>query len=134
VNTNLLMEIILEYHKRGHTIVFSTHMMEQVEKLCERICLFNRGRVVLEGELAAIKRSYGKGGVSIRFTGDGTFLAGLPEVESFNDYGNEAFLRLHDGASATRILDAARERLEVTRFEVAEPSIHDIFIERVQST
>ena len=134
VNTNLLMEIILEYHKRGHTIVFSTHMMDQVEKLCERICLINRGRIVLEGELAAIKRSYGKGGISIRFSGDGSFLGGLPEVEHFNDYGNEAFLRLHDGADSARVLDAARERLEITRFEVAEPSIHDIFIERVQST
>jgi len=134
VNTNLLMEIILEYHKRGHTIVFSTHMMDQVEKLCERICLINRGRMVLEGELAAIKRSYGKGGVSMRFSGDGSFLAGLPEVEHINDYGNEVFLRLRDDAEAGRVLDAARGRLEITRFEVAEPSIHDIFIERVQST
>jgi ABC-2 type transport system ATP-binding protein len=134
VNTNLLMDIILEYHKRGHTVVFSTHMMDQVEKLCDRICLINRGRIVLEGGLAGIKRRYGKGGVTIRFSGDGAFLADLPEVENINDYGNEVFLRLRDGASPGRVLDAARERLEITRFDVAEPSIHDIFIEQVRSS
>lgn len=134
VNVNVLTEIILDYHKRGHTVIFSTHMMEQVEKLCEQICLINRGRVVLEGALAEVKRRYGRGGVSLRFDGDGSFLADLPEVESINDYGNEVFVRLREGASPLVILDAARARLEITRYELAEPSIHDIFIERVSAT
>jgi ABC-2 type transport system ATP-binding protein len=134
VNANVLRDIILDYHRRGHTIVFSTHMMEQVEKLCDHICLIHRGRVVLAGTLASVKRQYGRNGVTLRFNGDGTFLRTLPEVAGFQDHGNELFLRLHDGASASRVLDAARQRVEIVRFEVAEPSIHDIFIERVSES
>jgi ABC-2 type transport system ATP-binding protein len=131
VNANVLKDVILEFHRRGHTIVFSTHMMEQVEKLCEHICLINKGRVVLSGTLAAVKKQYGHNGVTVRFNGDGSFLGTLPEVASFQDHGNELFLRLRDGAAPARILDAARGRLEIVRFEVAEPSVHDIFLERV---
>jgi ABC-2 type transport system ATP-binding protein len=131
VNANVLKDIMLDYHKRGHTVIFSTHMMEQVDKLCDQICLINRGRLVLEGKLADVKRRYGRNGVSLRFSGDGSFLAGLPEVESVSDYGNEVFLRLREDASPARVLEAANQRLEVTRFEVAEPSVNDIFIELV---
>ncbi|HXV14669.1 MAG TPA: ATP-binding cassette domain-containing protein [Candidatus Krumholzibacteria bacterium] len=131
VNANVLKDIILDFHRRGHTIVFSTHMMDQVEKLCEHICLINKGRVVLSGTLASVKKQYGHNGVSVRFNGDGAFLKSLPEVASFQDNGNELFLRLRDGANAARVLDAARGRVEILRFEVAEPSVHDIFIERV---
>jgi ABC-2 type transport system ATP-binding protein len=131
VNAGVLKDIILEYHRRGHTVVFSTHMMDQVEKLCDQICLINRGRVVLSGTLQAVKKQYGQNGVALRVVGDGSFLRALPEVVSCQDNGNELFLRLRDGADPARVLDAARGRVEVTRYEVAEPSIHDIFIERV---
>jgi len=133
VNTNLLKDIILEYHHKGHTVVFSTHMMEQVEKLCESICLIDKGRIVVSGTLESVKEEYGQNGVTLRFDGDGSFLTELPEVESFNDYGNEVFLRLRRGADPAGVLDAARGRLDVKKFEVAAPSIHDIFIEKVSS-
>jgi ABC-2 type transport system ATP-binding protein len=131
VNANVLKDIILEYHRRGHTIVFSTHQMDTVEKLCDHICLINRGRVILEGALAGVKQRYGKNGVSLRFSGDGAFLKTLPGVASFQDNGKELFLRLYDGVDPSVVLDAARARLSVTRFELAEPSVHDIFIEQV---
>jgi ABC-2 type transport system ATP-binding protein len=131
VNVNVLMEIILELNRKGHTIIFSTHMMEQVEKLCREICLIDKGRVILEGKLADIKHRYGHNSVTIRCQGDGSFLRDLPEVQGMTDYGNELFLRLNDGADPGRILMAAGSRLNVQKFEVAEPSIHDIFIEQV---
>jgi ABC-2 type transport system ATP-binding protein len=132
VNANVLKDIILEYHRRGHTIIFSTHQMDTVEKLCDHICLINRGRVILQGTLASVKQQYGKNGVSLRFTGDGSFLKTLPGVASFQDHGQELFLRLEDGVSPSVVLDAARSRLSLVRFEVAEPSVHDIFIEQVE--
>ncbi len=131
VNVNVLKDIILDYHHRGHTVIFSTHMMEQVEKLCDTICLINHGKLVMEGKLADVKRRYGRNGVTLRFTGDGSFLGDLPEVESVNDYGNEVFLRLRDDARPGAVLDAAIGRVVVHKFEVAEPSVHDIFIELV---
>jgi ABC-2 type transport system ATP-binding protein len=134
VNAGVLKDIILEFRRRGHTIVFSTHMMEQVEKMCEHICLINRGRVVLSGTLAAVKKQYGHNGVSVRFNGDGSFLKSLPEVASVQDNGNELFLRLRDGADPARVLEAARGRVEILRYELAEPSVHDIFIEQVSGS
>jgi ABC-2 type transport system ATP-binding protein len=131
VNAGVLKDIILEYHRKGHTIIFSTHMMEQVEKLCNQICLIHRGRVVLSGTLQGVKQQYGKNGLALSVVGDGSFLRELPEVASLQDNGNELFLRLRDGADPDRVLDAARARVRVTRYELAEPSIHDIFIERV---
>jgi len=71
--------------------------------------------------------------VTLRFEGDGSFLEHLDAVASYNDYGNEVFLRLHPGANPATVLDAARERLDVKKYEVAAPSIHDIFIEKVSS-
>jgi ABC-2 type transport system ATP-binding protein len=133
VNTNLLKDIILEYHHKGHTVIFSTHMMDQVEKLCDNICLIDKGRIILSGTLEAVKGDYGLDGVTLKFEGDGSFLAQLDAVASYNDYGNEVFLRLNPGADATAVLDAARARLVVKKFEVAAPSIHDIFIEKVSA-
>ncbi len=131
INVNVLTEIILEFHRRGHTIVFSTHMMEQVEKLCQEICLIDKGRKVLEGRLADVKRRYGRNSVTIRFEGDGAFLRALPEVASVNDYGSELFLNLKDGADPGAILKEAAGRLRIQKFEIAEPSIHDIFVAQV---
>jgi ABC-2 type transport system ATP-binding protein len=131
VNVNVLKDIILDYHARGHTVIFSTHMMDQVEKLCDTVCLIHRGRVVMDGRLTEVKRRYGRNGVTLRFSGDGAFLRGLPEVESMNDYGNEVFLRLREDANPSRVLAAAAGRIDIRKFEVAEPSVHDIFIELV---
>jgi ABC-2 type transport system ATP-binding protein len=131
VNTNILKDIILEFNRKGHTVIFSTHMMDQVEKLCREICLIDGGRMILEGKLTDIKKAYGHNSISIRFNGDGGFLRELPNVESVNDHGNEVFIRLREGADSRPILREASERLDIQKFEVAEPSIHDIFVERV---
>ena len=106
-------------------------MMDQVDKLCEEICLINKGRIILEGNLADIKKSYGHNSVTIRLEGDGAFLKELPQVASVADKGKELFLRLSDGADPSEVLKAAAERIDVRKFEVSEPSIHDIFVEQV---
>ncbi|MBI4721031.1 MAG: ATP-binding cassette domain-containing protein [Chitinivibrionia bacterium] len=131
VNTNVLKDIILEFHRRERTVIFSTHMMEQVEKMCDEICLIDKGRKVLEGRLDEVKKRFGRNGVTLRFSGDGAFLKDLPGVASYSDYGNEVFLRLDEGADARAILSEAARRLDITKYELADPSIHDIFIEQV---
>ncbi|MEE9268872.1 MAG: ATP-binding cassette domain-containing protein [Candidatus Krumholzibacteria bacterium] len=130
-NADVLKDIMLEFHRKGHTIIFSTHMMDQVEKLCQRICLIDKGKEVLEGTLRSIKKKYGHNAVTIRFEGDGAFLRELPEVESVNDRGNELFLRLRDGSDPQKILAKAARKVAIHKFEISEPSIHDIFIEQV---
>ena len=134
VNSDVLKNIILEFQKKGHTIIFSTHMMEQVEQLCHSICLINQGQAVLQGSLADVKGRYGHNTVTIRFEGNGAFLADLPQVAEAKPRGREVSLRLNDGADTDAILKEASGRLKIQKFEVSEPSIHDIFVEQVRSS
>jgi len=132
VNATLLKDVLLDLKKQGRTILFSTHRMDQVEKLCDSICLIDHGRPVLTGELKQIKAGYGKNHVQIEYDGDGSFLRqpdGL--VESFNDYGNHVELRLKKGADAQELLRAVAARCRVSRFELSEPSLEEIFIDVV---
>ena len=131
VNSMQLKDVLLSLKTLGKSILFSTHRMDQVEKLCDSICLIDRGRAVLTGGLSEIKSSYGRRFVQIDYDGDGAFLADNPMVESVNDYGNHAELQLKPGADSQTLLRDASAALRVRRFQVMEPSLEQIFIDRV---
>jgi ABC-2 type transport system ATP-binding protein len=132
VNATQIKDIMLELRAQGSTVILSTHRMEQVEMMCDGICLINRGRSVLAGDLRAIKRSYGKNTVRIEYSGDGNFLD-LPQVvEKLNHFGAVVEAKLRPGADPQEILKAALARgVRLSRFELVEPPLHDIFIEKV---
>ena len=131
VNSSLLKDVLLDIKKSGKTILFSTHRMDQVEKLCDSICLINRGRPVLQGDLRDIKARHGRRDVQIAYEGDGSFLQLNPLIEEFNDYGNYVEVRLKAGADAQDLLRDVSARVRVNRFELVEPSLEQIFIETV---
>jgi ABC-2 type transport system ATP-binding protein len=134
VNSGLLKDVLLETKKRGMTILFSTHRMDQVEKLCDSICLINRGKAVLQGSLAKVKAQYGKNNVQIEYQGNGDFLEQRQLVGSYNNYGNYVEVRLAPGADPQSLLHAVAERSRVSKFEVMEPSLEEIFIDVVGKT
>ncbi|HEY6307586.1 MAG TPA: ATP-binding cassette domain-containing protein [Candidatus Angelobacter sp.] len=134
VNVVLLKNVLLELKAKGKTILFSTHQMDTVEKLCDSICLINHGKAVLQGELKQIKANYGKNNVQIEYEGDGNFLAQTKLVGSYNNYGNYVEVRLAPGADAQQLLHAVAERSRVNKFELMEPSLEEIFIETVGKT
>jgi len=134
VNSSLLKDVLLDIKKSGKTILFSTHRMDQVEKLCDSICLINRGRPVLQGELRDIKARYGRRDVQIAYEGDGSFLSSSRLIEALNDYGNYVEVRLKPGADAQDLLREVSARVRVNRFELVEPSLEQIFIETVSKT
>ena len=131
VGTDVMRETMLDLHRRGSTIVLSSHQMETVEKLCDRVALINRGKRVLDGAVREVKARHGKNTVALAFDGDGAFLASLPGVLKVSDFGQYVEIRLAEGASAQALLHAAAERLVLRRFEIVEPSLHDIFVETV---
>ena len=132
INTDQLKGIIVELKKRGKTIVLSTHLMEEVERLCEHICLINKGEKVLDGRLSEIKKRYGKNTVVLEFEGDGSFLHHSPLVKKMDDYGNYIELQLKKEDSYPQLLELAAKSVKLRRFEVVEPSLRSIFIERVK--
>ena len=101
------------------------------EKLAEEIILIHRGRVVLDGSLAGIRASSGNHAVHVEFEGEGAFLTSLPDVTGGRVDTNRAELVLAAGSDAQAILREAASRLKVRRFEVVEPSLEEIFIEKV---
>ena len=131
VNVNLLKDVLLDMKKKGKTILFSTHRMDQVEKLCDSICLINKGKAVIQGDLKKVKAQYGKNNVQIGYEGNGDFLQKNTLVSSFNDYGNYVEVRLAPGADPQQLLRMVADHSRVNRFELMEPSLEEIFIEVV---
>jgi len=132
VNVDLLKEIVLELKQAGKTIIFSTHQMEVAEKICDDICLINRSRKILEGSIRSVKAGFGRNAVALRLTGGEEVLADrtlVSRVERHSD-GLEALLA--ENASAQQLLQRlVAAGAGVERFEMIEPSLHDIFIEKV---
>jgi ABC-2 type transport system ATP-binding protein len=131
-NAKDLMEILLEQRKEGKTIMFSTHRMDQVERLCDAICLVNHGRAVLEGNLKQVKSGYGKSSIQIDFEGTLPFLERKDLVQSANNYGNYVELRLQPGIDPQEILKLATQAARINKFELVEPSLEAIFIDTVE--
>jgi len=131
VNTKLLKDIMLDMKAEGRTIVFSTHRMEQVEMICDDICLINKGEKVLDGRLHAIKKTYGKNTIFLDYEGNGAFIEGLDGVESVDDYGKSMEIRLTEKTDPQGILKALTGRININTFEVREPSLNAIFIDKV---
>jgi len=131
INAQVLKDIIVELRAQGRTIIFSTHVMEQAERLCDALCVIHDGRKVLEGTVEEIKGRYGRNTISVAFEGDDGFLRSHPLVASCNAYSSSMDLRLAEGADPQALLADMVKRVKVRRFEVVEPSLHDIFIEQV---
>jgi ABC-2 type transport system ATP-binding protein len=131
VATNLVRELLLELRRQGKTLVLSSHQMETVERLCDSIALINRGEKLLDGAVSEVKKRHGHNNLALAFEGDGTFLASLPGVKKVTDFGRYVEIQMHEGADPQAILKEAAARLRLSRFEVVEPSLHDIFVEQV---
>jgi ABC-2 type transport system ATP-binding protein len=134
VSTELLKDVILDLKKQGKTIIFSTHQMQQVEQMCDDICLINRSKKVLGGSLKDVKRSFARNIVRIGFEGDGAFLTD-DLVKKQNHFTNYSEVMLQDGVDAQDVLQRALTAgVRVNHFELVEPSLNDIFIESVKKT
>ena len=131
VGTDLMREVLLDQRRKGTTLVLSSHQMETVERICDRVALLNRGEKILDGAVADVKAQHGRNSLVLAFDGDGGFLSDLPGVLRLTDFGRYVEIRLKEGADPQAVLQAAAARLRLSRFEIVEPSLHDIFVERV---
>ncbi len=131
VNVELMRDVVLDMKKSGRTVIFSTHIMEQAEQLCDSILLINQGRKVIDGTLAEVRSSGGQN-IQLDYDGDGAVLRSLPGVLRVNDSGKGAELSLEDGADPQAVLAALVGKVAVRRFDLREPSLHEIFIRAVK--
>jgi len=130
VNTTLLQDALLDLKSRGKAILFSTHRMDQVEKLCDAICLINRGEAVLNGKMREVKSRFGRNHLIVEFEGSAEFLKS-DEIAECNNYAGRAEIKLKPGGDAQKILHQAASMAAIYRFDLVEPSLEEIFIQTV---
>jgi ABC-2 type transport system ATP-binding protein len=126
VNAQVLKEAVLDIRQRGTTVVFSTHDMSTAEKMCDRIFMIFKGRKVLDGTLHDIQEQYGADTVRVRTAAGVSALAGMPEVEAVNDFGQLQDVRIRGDAQV--FLQHLIATTTVYHFEITRPSLEDIFV------
>ena len=138
VNSQVMKDIVVDLSRGGATIVFSTHIMEQAEKLCDSVCIIARGKKVVDGALSEVKQKHGGRHVVVALErGEGSVARLLEDrrlVANADDYGQYAELELTPGVDPQAVLaELVRIGARVSRFEIAEPTLNKIFIDLVGS-
>ena len=133
VNVDLMKQTILEQKAAGKTIILSTHQMEIAEKLCDDVCMINRAHKVLDGRLREIRRSFSRNAVALQFAGGDGLLNDSSLVANVRQHDEEFEVLMAPGASPQALLKRLVDSgAMVTKFELVEPTLHDIFIEKVR--
>jgi ABC-2 type transport system ATP-binding protein len=128
INQDVLEEIVRDFHARGTTILFSTHLMDQAERLCERVCLISRAKKVLDADLRELKAAERKGVVAVEFEGPDSWMQG-PEIDRVVPANGGLHLMLREGADHQPILErAVASGARILRFDLLEPRLHEIFV------
>jgi len=130
VNATLLQDTLVDLKKSGRAILFSTHRMDQAEKLCDEICLIHGGQAVLAGRMREVKSRYERNRVVIDFEGEDAFLS-HEAIAEYRQYPGHVEIKLKDNADAQALLRAAEQQARIYRFELVEPSLEEIFIQTV---
>jgi len=136
VNRQVLLDTVIDFRRRGKTVLFSTHIMEHAEQLCDRLCIIARGKKLIDGSLAEVKRTRGGKHLIVAFDGSQggarQVFADRRLVAKLQDFGQQAELELAPGADAQEILRALVDSgARVSHFELASPSLHKIFVDLV---
>lgn len=131
VNQIVLKDLFMELKDNGKAIIFSTHMMEQAEKLSDKICLINKGKVVVDGTLSEVKSKFGQNHIHLEFDGDASFLKDIEVIDNLLLYENYAEFEIKDHQSLEKIIPIILQKLKIKKYEVVEPSLHSIFLQLV---
>lgn len=130
INVETVRSVILELKRRGRTVIFSTHVMEQAEQICDSILLVHNGRKILDGTISEVKRQ-AHHTIALEYDGAPIEMHRIPGVERVNDMGKAAELSLASDADSQQILQTLVREMTVTAFAVKAPSLHEIFVRNV---
>ncbi len=131
VSTDSMREVITDMAREGKTILFSTHIMEQAEKICDSILLLNKGKAVLYGPIEEIRRRAAGNSLIIEFSGDASFIRELPQVEKLVEYPKYIEILLTPDADTDALYAALAGRISIRRYELSSPSLHSLFVSLV---
>ncbi|KKH50697.1 ABC transporter ATP-binding protein [Methanosarcina sp. 1.H.A.2.2] len=135
VSTKAIKDKIIGYRNAGRTVILSTHMMEQAQKLCDRILMLNKGERVLYGTVAGIRKEHGKNSLLVEFAEKRSLsiIPEIPGIRKITEHDGSVEIFPEEGISAQAVLQELVRRADILRFEQAFPSLNEIFIETVES-
>ncbi|HED08489.1 MAG TPA: ATP-binding cassette domain-containing protein [Ignavibacteria bacterium] len=129
INTDLLRQIIIDLRDKGKVIIFSTHLMDFAEKMCDYITMIDHGKIILDGNLSELKAQYAKKNVSLNYEGDISFLKNNSMIESIDDFGNTTGIRLKSASDIQELLKLlVNNNVTVKKFDANDISLHEIFV------
>lgn len=135
INTNLLKEIILELKEKGKVIIFSTHLMDFAERMCDHIAMIDEGKIILDGKLEDIKKQFGQRNVTISHSGDISFLKSSSFIEKFESFGSVTSIRVKDQSQIQELLKLlVQKNIVVKKFDAEDISLHQVFVETAGRT
>jgi len=133
VNVEFMIEAVAELKAQHKTIIFSTHLMETAERLCDDIILINKSRKIIGGSLREVKQSFGKNLIALRSEGGGAVLEDRSLIAKITEHADEREIELAANADAQILLKKLIDNgATISKFEQVEPSLNDIFIEKVK--
>ena len=131
VNRDMMRDTILDMKREGRTVIFSTHVMEQAEQLCDAMMMLHRSELAFEGTVSEIKQGLDKG-IRISYDGDGAILQQMPNQLRINDNNKSAEIFLKPGSNPQEALRWLVDHLEIRNFDISEPSLHEVFVRTVE--
>jgi len=139
INAQALKDTVVELRRNGKTVIFSTHLMDNAERLCDAVCIIARGEVVLDGPLGEVKAKHGGRHVALSIEARNGSIAPIfadtSLVRRVNDSNRYLEVELADGADPQELLRrVVSAGALVQRFELIQPSLHQIFLDRVGAT
>jgi ABC-2 type transport system ATP-binding protein len=140
INAQALKDTIIDLKRRGKTVIFSTHIMDNAERICDSVCIIARGEKVLDGAVGDIKESHGTRNIALALGGApttevSTILADRSLVKRVDDSNRYFEVELADGADPQSLLHRIVDTgASINRFEIVRPSLHQIFLEKVGAT
>ena len=131
INSNTMTREIHELQRKGTTIIFSTHRLEQVEEICENIALINKGQIILEGKISEIKQQFKKNIFFVE-TQNNVALKETNEFKILETNGNQTKIKIY--SSTNNVIKQLLEQTDIKAFQEILPTLNEIFIERVQTS
>ncbi len=133
INTALIKDYLTDFRANGKTIIFSTHVLEQAEKLCDEICLMAKAKKILEGNLKALKKQFSGGLLRISMDASSAEVAALPGVASLQAVNGGYVISLSTGADRRQFLRRALDQYEISAFSEKEPELEEIYLSAVRA-
>ena len=135
LSVDLMKETILDQKTSGKTIILSTHQMEIAERLCDDICMINKSRKVLDGQLRELRRSFAQNVVALRVEGADGLLNDPEVITNVRQNGDDTEVLLTADASPQVLLKQLVDaNVKIAKFELVEPTLHDIFVAKVKES